>query len=76
VRIEILLPTVPWHLRETLARCGFELVGIGSTWQVRVGNTVLDPWGITVRIEPEFRGPGLISETSGIADHCEQRGKQ
>jgi hypothetical protein len=77
VRIEITLPPkVPWHQRESIMRSGFRVVPIGSAWRVRVGNTVLDARGITVRIEPDYRGPGLVSKTSGIADHCEERGKQ
>jgi hypothetical protein len=52
VRIEIILPpTVPWHLRETLARCGFEVVRIGSAFQIRVGTMTLEARGITVWIE-------------------------
>jgi hypothetical protein len=57
VRIEIILPpTVPWHLRETLARCGFQVFRIGSAFRVRVGDATLTR-GVTVRIEPD--GPGL-----------------
>jgi hypothetical protein len=54
VRIEIILPpTVPWHLRETLARCGFEVVRIGSGFRIKVRTVILEARGITVRIEPD-----------------------
>jgi hypothetical protein len=53
VRIEIILsPSVPWHLRATLAPCGFEMVRIGSAFRLRVGGVTLDPREVIVRIEP------------------------
>ena len=53
MRIEIILPpTVPWHLQETIARCGFQVVRIGSAFRVRVGDTTLDPREVSVRLEP------------------------
>jgi hypothetical protein len=53
MRIEIILsPTVPWHLRETLARCGFEVIRIGSAFRVKVGATTLEARGVIIRVEP------------------------
>ena len=53
MRIEIILPpTVPWHLQETIARCGFQVVGIGSAFHVSVGDTTRDAREVSVRFEP------------------------
>jgi hypothetical protein len=53
VRIEIILsPAVPWHLRETIGRCGFQLLRIGPAFRLRVGGVTLDPREVIVRIEP------------------------
>jgi hypothetical protein len=69
VRIEIILPpTVPWHLRETLARCGFEMVRIGSAYRIMVGSMTLEARGITVRIEPD--GP----KTAGAQEPATEDG--
>lgn len=66
MRIEIILPpTIPWHLRETLARCGFQVVRIGSDFRIKVGTTILEARGITVRIEPDGPGATGSQDTAG-----------
>jgi hypothetical protein len=65
VRIEIILSSaVPWHLRETVARCGFEVVRIGSAFRLRVGGVTLGHREVIVRIEP---GPPNTTGAQGPA---------
>ena len=58
MRIEIIIASkVPFHLKETLRRCGFTVERSGSDFSLRIGQTWLGLDEVTVRIVVEEPQP-------------------